>query len=116
MSIGKVTVWRMTEEQRQEYIKKHPIVPTKKQNEAQFNTDRIDYKAVGERKKESLKNRNFKRIIDGVNMEQVHEWFMAGKSIVEIADELKINRSTLNNYIRDLRKTEPEKWPYRSKK
>jgi hypothetical protein len=29
--MGKVTVWYMTEEERQAYIKKHPIVKTKKE-------------------------------------------------------------------------------------
>jgi hypothetical protein len=34
---GKVTVWYMTEEERQEYIKKHPIVPTKRERIISFS-------------------------------------------------------------------------------
>lgn len=35
--IGKVTVWYMTEDERQEYIKKHPIVPTKRERIISFS-------------------------------------------------------------------------------
>jgi hypothetical protein len=34
--IGKVTEWKMTEEERQAYIKKHPIKPTKKPTGSTF--------------------------------------------------------------------------------
>lgn len=38
--MGKVTVWFMTEEERLDYIKRHPIIPTgkpKKQDESNYS-------------------------------------------------------------------------------
>ena len=35
--IGKVTVWQMSEEERLEYIAKHPIVPLEKQSGTSFS-------------------------------------------------------------------------------
>jgi hypothetical protein len=35
--IGKVHVWYMTEDERQEYIKKHPIVPTERERIISFS-------------------------------------------------------------------------------
>ncbi len=40
--IGKVKVWYMTEEQRLEYIKKHPIKPTERPNGTSYS-DLISY-------------------------------------------------------------------------
>lgn len=37
MSIGKVEVWHMTEEERQAYIAKHPIKPQKKPKGSSYN-------------------------------------------------------------------------------
>lgn len=39
---GKVTVWQMTEEQRLEYVKKHPIIPRKKPSGSSYAA--TDYK------------------------------------------------------------------------
>jgi hypothetical protein len=42
---GKVTVWKMTEEERLEYIKKHPIRPQKRRkNDKDFANIHTDYK------------------------------------------------------------------------
>jgi hypothetical protein len=42
---GKVTVWKMTEEERLEYIKKHPIKPQpKRKNDKDFANIHTDYK------------------------------------------------------------------------
>jgi peptide methionine sulfoxide reductase MsrA len=49
MAIGKVKVWYMTEEERQEYIKKYPIRPTKKANRMDF----VDYEWRSEKAAES---------------------------------------------------------------
>jgi hypothetical protein len=38
MSIGKVDVWYMTEEERQAYIEKHPIKPQKRPKGASFSS------------------------------------------------------------------------------
>jgi DNA invertase Pin-like site-specific DNA recombinase len=110
MSIGKVTTWQMTEEQRLAYIEKYPIVPTGK---TVFSTENIDYKAVEERKKEALDRKG--RLIDTVNKDNLHKLFMSGKTIPEIAKAVNISVSTLNKIIGEQRKIEPEKWPIRSK-
>lgn len=47
--MGQVTTWRMTEEQRLEYIKKHPVVRTKKERPVNFTTDYPDYKWRGKK-------------------------------------------------------------------
>ncbi|SDM18127.1 hypothetical protein [Bacillus sp. OK048] len=110
MSIGKVTVWYMTEEERLAYVAKHPIVPT---GEAVFSTETIDYKKVSERKKEALQRKG--KLIDSVDKDTLHKLFMSGETIPEIATALNISISVLNKYIGDQRKIEPDKWPIRSK-
>jgi hypothetical protein len=45
--MSKVTVWYMTEEERQAYIKKHPIVKTKKERPVNFTSDQPDFKWRG---------------------------------------------------------------------
>lgn len=58
MAVGKVKVWYMTEEERQEYIKKHPIVPmkkVKKKGEEAFSNIHTDYKWRGKKVAESRK-------------------------------------------------------------
>lgn len=45
--MSKVTVWYMTEEERLSYIKKHPIIKTKKERPINFDTDYPDYKWRG---------------------------------------------------------------------
>jgi DNA invertase Pin-like site-specific DNA recombinase len=110
MSIGKVTVWQMTEEERLAYIAKHPIVPT---GETVVSTENIDYKVVNERKKEALDRKG--RLIDKVNKDNLHKLFMSGETIPEIAKILDISVSTVNKIIGEQRKIKPDKWPIRSK-
>ena len=112
MSIGKVTVWYMTEEERLAYIKKHPIVPTEK-DDVKFSTDRIDYKVTNERKKAVFKG---KTVMDGVDLDLLHKLYIAGETLPKMAKALNINTSTMNNYIYRQRNIEPEKWPRRAKK
>lgn len=114
MSLGKVTVWKMSEEERLAYIAKHPIVPTEKPKDAKFSTDAIDYTKANERKKESLRRRGKK--IDLIDKEKLRKQYLSGVRLPEIAKDLNINISTLKRYISDLRHMEPEKWPYRAKK
>jgi NADH:ubiquinone oxidoreductase subunit E len=116
LSLGKVTVWQMTEEQRQAYIQKYPIVPTEKPKEAKFSTETIDHVKTNERKKESLQKRKITRIIDSVDKEELHRLFMAGEKLEYIAKNLNISYANLNNYIKEQRKSNPDKWPYRAKK
>lgn len=42
--LGEVKVWYMTEEERQAYIKKHPIIPMEKTKGAAFDNFQHDYK------------------------------------------------------------------------
>lgn len=42
--MGKITVWRMSEEERLAYIAKHPIRPTEKLNGSTFANLQTDYK------------------------------------------------------------------------
>jgi hypothetical protein len=57
--IGKVTVWQMTEEQRLEYIKKHPIKKIKEKRSS-FETFQNDYKWRPEKAVESRMKKNNK--------------------------------------------------------
>jgi 23S rRNA pseudoU1915 N3-methylase RlmH len=110
--IGKVTVWKMTEEERLAYIKKHPIVPTGKVTGATFNEvpEKQREKAI----ENSMKIRNEgKRIIDHVDKDLLHKLFIKGEKLDYIAKKLKISSAILNNYIKEQRKINPEKWPYR---
>jgi transcriptional regulator with PAS, ATPase and Fis domain len=107
MSLGKVTVWYMTEEERLAYIAKHPIVPTDPK-EAKFSTDNIDYEKTNERKKEALKGKTIK---DKLDKEKIHKLYMQeGKSLAEIANGLNINASTLSTYVFKWRQVNPEQW------
>lgn len=110
MSIGKVHEWKMTEDERLAYIKKHPIVKTAHKFGAQFSTDAIDYTQLNERKKEAFKD---KKIIGEHIGSKIHQLYMKGAALKDIATELDINLSTINSYIRAQRKTNPEKWPSR---
>ncbi|WBL16428.1 MULTISPECIES: hypothetical protein [Sutcliffiella] len=54
--IGKVKVWYMTEEQRLEYIKKHPIKPTERPKGTSYSdlnsySERTRIRHAGNRKK-----------------------------------------------------------------
>lgn len=46
--LSKVTVWKMTEEERMAYIEKHPIKPTKRPKRS-GTIDQIDYKWRGKK-------------------------------------------------------------------
>lgn len=54
--IGKVHVWQMTEEQRLEYIKKHPIVATKRERVISFSE--IPKEKYKKHQENSMKSRN----------------------------------------------------------
>jgi DNA invertase Pin-like site-specific DNA recombinase len=110
MSIGKVTVWQMTEEERLAYIAKHPIVPTEKPKGVAFS----DIHSYGERTKK-VKKEGIK-IIDTIDKGQLHKLFLLGKSLREMAHALGISETTIHKYIKEQRIIDPEKWPYRSKK
>jgi DNA-binding CsgD family transcriptional regulator len=103
----------MTEEERLAYIEKHPIITTEIPKEAKFSTDAIGFKVNAERKREAFKG---KRIIDKIDKNHLHKLFMQGKTLEQIAQALGISSTTVNNYIRQQRQTEPDKWPYRVKK
>lgn len=94
----------MTPEQLAEYVKKHPIVPTGKTS---FSTEAIDYEVTNQRKIEAMKG---KKIMDNVDTDKIHKLYVEGISIPAIAQELNVNRSTLNNYIYAQRKIDPAKW------
>jgi DNA invertase Pin-like site-specific DNA recombinase len=110
MSIGKVTVWYMSESERLAYIEKYPIIPT---GETNFSSESVNHKLAAERRKEALEGN---RIIDGVDKDLLHKMYMDGVTLPKMADELNINRSTLNNYLIKQRKINPDKWPIRSLK
>ncbi|MBO0961481.1 hypothetical protein J1P26_17380 [Neobacillus sp. MM2021_6] len=113
MSIGKVTVWQMSEEQRLAYIAKHPIVPTERPKGTKFsNVTEMQYKkSVEDRGK-----KNMKRAMDAVDKEQLHKLFMSGTSIPDMAKAVNVSYAILNKYISQQRKIDLEKWPYRAKK
>jgi hypothetical protein len=112
MGIGKVTTWFMTPEELAEYVAKHPIKSTEQSNVAKFSTEAIDYKVINERRKEAMKG---KRIIDQIDKDLLHKLFISGRRFEDIAKSLKISMGILNNYIKEQRKLDPEKWPYRIK-
>jgi hypothetical protein len=115
MSIGKVTVWYMSEKERLAYIKKHPIIPTEKPKGATFETVKEQqYEKALENSAKSRSERG--SILYTLDNDMVHQLFMSGKMIHDIAFELKISVSTLNKFIGQQRKIEPEKWPIRSQK
>lgn len=108
MSIGKVTAWKMTEEERLSYIAKHPIVPTEKPSG--FSNANIIQVAPEKKSK-------YKRLItmDSVNKDKLHRLFMEGKTINQIAETLNITVSIVKNYIQKERNQDPKKWPPRKK-
>jgi ribosome recycling factor len=55
--VGKVTVWQMTEEQRLEYIKKHPINSTANEAKQSSTIFRIDYNWRGKKAANNRKNK-----------------------------------------------------------
>jgi DNA invertase Pin-like site-specific DNA recombinase len=114
MSIGKVTVWYMTEEERQAYIKKYPIIPTERPSGATFESVKEQqYAKAMENSAQSRAQRG--SILENLNEEKVHKLFISGETIHDIAFALKISVSTLNRFIGEQRKIDPEKWPIRSK-
>jgi hypothetical protein len=54
------------------------------------------------------------KIIDSVDKDQLHDLFIAGEKLDFIARKLKISTANLNNYIKEQRKVEPGRWPYRA--
>jgi hypothetical protein len=112
--LGKVTVWYMTPKELAEYVAKHPIKPSDKPQGVTFDTDAIDHKKVKERKKEALVSRV--TIMDNVDKDALHQLFMSGMRVEDIAKSLKITVANLYSYIKKQREIEPEKWPYRFKR
>lgn len=100
--MSKVTVWYMTEEERLEYIKKHPIIPTEKPSGTDFAT-------IKEMK--GKKGRN--KILNNVAEAKIHKMFIDGIPIKEIAQEVGLSFATIQKFIVLERKNDPEKWPRR---
>ena len=110
--LGKVTVWQMTPEQLAEYVEKYPIRPTEKPKGAAFD----DIHAYGERKKKINPDgpkKTGKRITDGIDIEKFNKMFRSGVKLADIATAFNISIFTVHNYIKEQRKKDPEKWPYR---
>jgi NADH:ubiquinone oxidoreductase subunit E len=103
---GKVTTWQMTEEQRLAYIAKHPIVKTKKPKGESFTNIHTLEKSPEKKKP---------RVIDNVDKVKLREMYIAGEKLDDIAKKLDITVASLNNYIREQRRVDLEKWPYRNK-
>lgn len=110
---GKVTVWHMTEEERLDYIEKHPIVPTEIPSGTAFSKD------FGEERRKNLEKNKGKEVkkeptvMDKVDKEELHIRFMAGEPLGMIAESFDVTLASLGRYISDQRKINPEKWPYR---
>lgn len=104
---GEVEVWYMTEEQRLAYIDKHPIRSEEKSKGMSFSN-------IHERKN-AYKNRR-ERVMDTVNKVELHKRFIAGERLDDIAASLHVTTATLNNFIKEQRQMEPDRWPYRVKK
>lgn len=109
---GQVTVWYMTPEQLAEYVEKHPIVKTEKPKGAEYSMDKVDFKAVSENRKDTFRKQGV-RLIDDVDTNRLYKLFLSGMKLGDIAKNLGITTATLNNYIKEQRKNDPEKWPYR---
>lgn len=110
---GKVTVWRMTEKERLAYIAKHPIQSTEKPKGSTFAeiNDAQYQKAKKNRLKQESKPRE--RIIDRVDKDKLHRLYIDGEPLKDIAGKLGVSESTLNYFLREQRKLNPEKWPHR---
>lgn len=107
MSIGKVTVWKMTEEQRLDYIKKNPIVPTKKPT----GVSNAEIKQVAAKKKSIYKGPS---IIDSVDKDELHRLYTEGKTFEEMASILNVKVGVLNTYIKAERNSGSDKYPHRA--
>lgn len=105
---GKVTVWRMTEEERLAYIKKHPIVATDKPTGSTFTEINQMQNKREERRKQAGE-----RAVDRVDKEKAHKLFMADSTLKNMAKELCVSQTTLNAFIKEQRQLDPEKWPHR---
>lgn len=110
MSHGEVRTYYLSEEERLAYIAKHPIVPTGRP------VGTMVAKATDEQQQRSTESflRSRKRVIDDVDTDELHKRFMAGEGLEDIATALNISLSNLNNYIKNQRKIEPDRWPKRS--
>lgn len=110
MSHGEVRTYYLSEEERLAYIAKNPIIPTGRP------VGTMVAKATDiqqERSKES-RLRSKKLVMDDVDTDDLHRRFMSGKRLDDIAAALNISVANVNNYIKNQRKIEPEKWPKRS--
>lgn len=107
--MGEVHVWYMTEEERLEYIRKHPIVPYEKPAGSSF----ADINTATDKAKKRKHPRKGKGAINHVDLDRLHELFMRGVLLADIAKALSISEANLNNVIKIQRKVNPEKWPHR---
>lgn len=109
---GKVHEWKMTEEERLAYIKKHPIIPTEKPKGTGFHdiTD-IQFQKVKENRQKEQK-----RIIDSVDVNKVREMYLKGERLADIANSCNLSQSNLNRLITEQRNADPDKWPKRLNK
>lgn len=109
MSLGKVHVWKMTEKERLAYIEKHPIIPTERPSGGTFSN--INTMAVAPEKK----GKKGPKIIDSVDKDELHRLYLDGITFPKMAKALNISEANIGNYIKQQRKSNPEKWPYRIK-
>jgi DNA invertase Pin-like site-specific DNA recombinase len=109
MSLGKVTVWQMSEEERLAYIKKHPIIPVEKpKGTGLTNISEMQVSKAKQRKKEN-------RILDTMDLELFHDMYVEGNRLEDIANTFNISIYTVHSYLTELRKKDPEKWAFRKK-
>lgn len=105
---GEVKVWHMTESERLEYIRKHPIRPSK----APKGTSYTDINEM-QNKREDRRKKAGERAVDKIDKKKAHKMFMAGDTLKSIAKQLKVSQTTLDSFLREQRNLNPEKWPRR---
>lgn len=111
---GEVVTWFMTEEERLAYIAKHPIVPTEMPKGVAYS------KYLGDERRKNLERNKDKEVIkaptvmDKVDKEELHQMFVEGATLAEMADYFDVTLPSLSRYILAQRKIEPDKWPSRN--
>lgn len=111
--VSEVKVWYMTEQERLDYIAKHPIIPTGKPRIEAFS----DVHTFDERKKKTIENQIKKRransFMNNVDGDKLHKLFMKGHTIPTIAKILDMPVTRVNGFIKKQREINPDKWPKR---
>jgi hypothetical protein len=110
---GKVETWYMSEEERQAYIKKHPIKPEQPSRGSTFASVNV---APSKQAIENRMRSRTKRLMQDVDKELLHQLFMDGEKLASIAKVCGISEATLHNHIKEQRKIEPERWPHRQER